>query len=79
MLAALTSGHLAGAGLDVTDPEPLTAASALWRTPRVAITSHTSGQTPRSDHRLVDIVIDNLLRAREGRPLRNVVDASRGY
>jgi len=79
LLAALVSGHLAGAGLDVTDPEPLPPASPLWRTPGVVVTSHTSGQTPRSAHRLVDIVIDNLLRAREGRPLRNVVDTTRGY
>jgi len=79
LLASLASGQLAGAGLDVTDPEPLPSTSPLWRMPRVVITSHTSGQTPRSAHRLVDIVIDNLLRAREGRPLRNVVDAERGY
>ena len=79
LLAALQSGHLAGAGLDVTDPEPLPATSPLWRLPQVVITCHTAGWTPNSARRLVDITIDNLLRARAGRPLRNVVDYARGY
>jgi len=79
LLSALQSGHLAGAGLDVTDPEPLPAASPLWRLPQVVITCHTAGWTPNSARRLVDITIDNLLRARAGRPLRNVVDPSLGY
>lgn len=79
LLAALQSGHLAGAGLDVTDPEPLPPASPLWRLPQVVITSHTAGLTPNGARRLVDITLDNLLRVREGRPLRNVVDRARGY
>jgi len=79
LLAALQAGRLAGAGLDVTDPEPLPAASPLWRLPQVVITGHTAGSTPNSARRLFDVTIDNLLRARAGRPLRNVVDRSRGY
>lgn len=79
LLDALQSGHLAGAGLDVTDPEPLPPTSPLWRLPQVVITAHTSGVTPQASRRLVDIVIDNLLRARDGRPLRNVVDRTLGY
>lgn len=80
LVDALQSGHLAGAGLDVVDPEPLPAASPLWQLrDRVVISGHTSGNSPRTVTRLVDLLIDNLLRARDGRPLRNVVDIARGY
>lgn len=76
---ALADGRLAGAGLDVTDPEPLPADSPLWRLPQVIITSHTSGATPANAQRVLDIFLDNLGRAQRGEPLRNVVDLARGY
>jgi phosphoglycerate dehydrogenase-like enzyme len=79
LLRALEGGRLAGAGLDVTDPEPLPTASRLWRHPRVIITSHTSGSAPHNAARVVDILIDNLGRAQRGEPLRNVVDLDAGY
>jgi phosphoglycerate dehydrogenase-like enzyme len=79
MIGALTSGHLAGAGLDVTDPEPLPADSPLWQMPNVIITAHTAGSTPHFISRLTDIVIDNARRYRDGEPLRNVVDVEQGY
>ncbi len=47
LVAALQSGHLGGAGLDVTEPEPLPADSPLWDLDNVLITSHTSGASPR--------------------------------
>jgi D-2-hydroxyacid dehydrogenase (NADP+) len=79
MIDALASGQLAGAGLDVTDPEPLPPDSPLWHLPNVIITAHTSGSTPHFVSRLTDIVIDNARRYRAGEPLRNVVDFDQGY
>jgi len=79
MIDALASGHLAGAGLDVTDPEPLPADSPLWQMPNVIITAHTAGSTPHFVERLTDIVIENARRYRAGEPLRNVVDFDQGY
>jgi len=77
---ALESGHLAGAGLDVFAEEPLPASSPLWTAPGVRITPHVAGVGhPLLWPRLVDLFSDNLTRYREGRPLRNAVDKSRGY
>lgn len=79
LIAALRSGRLAGAGLDVTEPEPLPADSPLWDMENVIITSHTSGASPRLWDRGIDLVADNLRRWRAGEPLRNVVDFDAGY
>ena len=79
LIEALETGKIAGAGLDVTDPEPLPADSPLWGMPNVIITSHTSGSTPHFAERLADIVIDNAVRFQSGLPLRNVVDFDQGY
>lgn len=79
LVAALKSGHLAGAGLDVTDPEPLPAEHPLWRAPNVVITGHTSGMTPRFRGRVIDLFADNIDRWRSGQELRNYVDIGRGY
>jgi len=76
---ALTSGRLAGAGLDVTVPEPLPAESPLWSHPRVILTNHTAGGSPKNAAKVLALVRDNLDRALQGRPLRNVVDKERGY
>jgi phosphoglycerate dehydrogenase-like enzyme len=76
---ALASGRIAGAGLDVTSPEPLPADSPLWSNPSVIITNHTSGGSPKNVGRVLDLVRENISRALEGRPLRNVVDKQRGY
>ena len=46
LVAALESGHLAGAAVDVTDPEPLPATSPLWGAPNMLITPHVSGCLP---------------------------------
>ena len=62
LLAALRSGHLAGAGLDVTDPEPLPADSPLWLEPGVLITAHSSGLTPRSYERYRALLLENMRR-----------------
>ncbi len=79
LIGALRSGRLAGAGLDVTDPEPLPADSPLWDMENVVITSHTSGASPRVWDRGVEIVADNLRRWHTGESLRNEVDSAAGY
>ena len=79
LLAALRSGHLAGAGLDVTDPEPLPADSPLWAEPNVIVTAHSSGLTPRSYERYQALLLDNIGRFVRGEALLNVVDKRLGY
>lgn len=79
LIDALHKGGIAGAGLDVTDPEPLPAASPLWAMENVIITAHTSGGTPRYWDRALDLFEDNIDRFITGQPLRNVVDLAEGY
>jgi D-2-hydroxyacid dehydrogenase (NADP+) len=79
LLAALQAGTIAGAGLDVTDPEPLPAEHPLWRSERVIITPHFSGGRPGYLEHVADIFLDNLRRYRAGEALRNVVDRAAGY
>jgi phosphoglycerate dehydrogenase-like enzyme len=79
LLNALASGQVAGAGLDVTDPEPLPPQSSLWAHPGVVITSHTSAISPKNPGRTLDLFCDNLARALRGDRLRNVVDKEAGY
>jgi phosphoglycerate dehydrogenase-like enzyme len=79
LLGALRSGHLCGAGLDVTEPEPLPESSPLWSEPNVIVTAHSSGLTPRSLERYRELLADNVRRFVAGEPLRNVVDKSLGY
>lgn len=79
LIAALESGKLSGAGLDVTDPEPLPQDDPLWKAPNIIITAHTSGATPRFQERLFELFADNLRRYIAGNELHNVVDQERGY
>ena len=79
LVAALQAEQIAGAGLDVTDPEPLPADSPLWDMTNVQITCHTSGATPYNWERGMEILIDNLDRFDRGEPMRNVVDKDAGY
>ncbi len=79
LLRALREGWIAGAGLDVTDPEPLPADSPLWDDPNVILSQHTSGSSPRNADRITDIFVDNLSRYLRGAPLRNRIDRARGY
>jgi phosphoglycerate dehydrogenase-like enzyme len=79
LIAALASGHLGGAGLDVTDPEPLPADSPLWDMENVLITAHTSGATPRYWERQADLIAENIRRIQRGDAPRNLVDLEAGY
>jgi D-2-hydroxyacid dehydrogenase (NADP+) len=79
LIAALESGHLGGAGLDVTDPEPLPADSPLWDLENVLITAHTSGATPRYWERQGDLIAENIRRIQRGDAARNLVDLEAGY
>jgi phosphoglycerate dehydrogenase-like enzyme len=74
LVAALETGEIAGAGLDVFEEEPLPAAHRLWTMPGVLITPHTAGYGPYLDDRRLEILLDNCRRFAAGRPLRNVVD-----
>ncbi len=79
LIAALRSGHLGGAGLDVTTPEPLPADSPLWDAPNTIITAHTSGNTPKYGERALGLFGDILERLRNGQEPLNVVDPQAGY
>lgn len=78
---ALESGHLAGAALDVTDPEPLPRDHRLWHAPNVMITPHVSGghHLRLTYDRIVDLMARNLKRWHDGEEPENIVDLSAGY
>lgn len=78
---ALIAGEIYGAGLDVTDPEPLPSQHKLWNMKNVVITPHISGDFhhPATLYRIVDIAVGNLKRYCAGEPLMNVVDRETGY
>ena len=79
LIAAQKSDRLAGAGLDVTDPEPLTKGHGLWTLPNVIITPHVSYMTDRGFERNRVVITENLRRYINGERLLNVVDIDRGY
>ncbi|HEV8641047.1 MAG TPA: D-2-hydroxyacid dehydrogenase [Methylomirabilota bacterium] len=79
LLRALEEGLIWAAGLDVTDPEPLPAGHPLWTHPRVIVTPHTAGGSPRRAGRAIDTLCENLRRLRAGQPLVAVIDKRKGY
>ncbi len=80
LIAALEQRQIAGAHLDVTDPEPLPAEHPLWVTPNALITMHLSGRAQtRMFERAAKLFLDNLARFRAGEPLINEVDLDLGY
>lgn len=79
LVDALMSGHVAGAGLDVFEEEPLPADSPLWRMENVLITPHIGADTPWDFDAAAEIFLDNFARYTRGETLRNVVDPSLGY
>ena len=80
LIAALKGGRLAGAYLDVTDPEPLPADHPLWNAPNTLHSMHLSGRsTQKMFQRAGALFLDNLKRYLAGEPMQNVVDLERGY
>jgi len=77
---ALRTGHLGGAMIDVSYPEPLPADASLWDAPNLIITPHVlSDDIEHYIPRTLDIFFDNIRRYIAGKPLRNVVDLKREY
>jgi phosphoglycerate dehydrogenase-like enzyme len=66
LVAALQAGRIAGAALDVTEPEPLPPESPLWSMPNVLITPHTGGETRSYEDNVLDLLLENLARLRRG-------------
>lgn len=79
LMAALQSGQLSGAALDVTTPEPLPSDSALWKAPNLFITPHTSGVSDRLWQRETELLLRLLDEWFAGKELSSRVDLSRGY
>jgi phosphoglycerate dehydrogenase-like enzyme len=79
LVAALESGTLAGAGLDVSDPEPLTPGHPLWDMPNVVLTPHMAAASDQLERRLVVLAMENLRRYAAGERLASVVEPRRGY
>lgn len=76
---ALRDGRIAGAGLDVTEPEPLPSDHDLWSLPNVIITPHIGGDSEAHMERIWLLFRENLRRFAVGEPLLSVVDKRRGY
>jgi D-3-phosphoglycerate dehydrogenase len=79
LAAALESGRLDSAALDVTPEEPPAPSSPLWTAPRLIITPHVAGQSGRRIDAMTDFFCDNLQRYIRGESLRNLVDKRLGF
>jgi len=79
LVAALKSGQLAGAGLDVVDPEPLPPGHPLWSVANVIITPHSSSDSDVDEESRWLVVRENLRRYVAGEPMLSVVSPERGY
>lgn len=79
LVAALETGRLAGAGLDVTDPEPLPDGHPLWRQPNVVVTPHVGNTEAMGVRLLSSRIRDNVRRFARGEPLLGAVDPTAGY
>lgn len=79
LVDALKSGHVRGAGLDVTPREPLPAESELWRLPNVVMTPHTAGASQYRASRNLERFISNVEKFRQNLPLDGIIDKVEGY
>jgi phosphoglycerate dehydrogenase-like enzyme len=79
LVKALDSQRLAGAGVDVTDPEPLPKGHSLWKFPNAIVTPHIAGRSDLDRGRMLGTVKENIRRFADGLPLINVVDKQKGY
>jgi phosphoglycerate dehydrogenase-like enzyme len=79
LVAALESGHLGSAFLDVFETEPLPTESPLWDMPNVLVSPHSGSTSDRENGRITDLFCENLRRRRTGKQLLNVLDVERLY
>jgi len=79
LVEALEKKQIAGAGLDVTDPEPLPDRHPLWKLPTCVISPHIGGQSPEGQDRQWRLWRENVRRFVAGEPLLGVVDKDKGY
>jgi phosphoglycerate dehydrogenase-like enzyme len=79
LVKALDERRIAGAGMDVTNPEPLPPGHALWKFDNVIITPHIAGQSDGIDARRMELIKENIARFLKGEPMLNVVDKIKGY
>jgi phosphoglycerate dehydrogenase-like enzyme len=79
LTAALNEHRIAGAGLDVVDPEPLPADNPLWRAPHVLITPHISSHSDLPSEARWTLAVENLRRYANGEKMLSVVDLTKGY
>ncbi|NUB05216.1 glyoxylate reductase (NADP(+)) [Azospirillum sp. Vi22] len=79
LLAAIEAGRIAGATLDVTEPEPLPAGHPFYRHPAIRLTPHLSWSAPDVEPRLAERILANLDAYARGAPLRDVVNVQAGY
>jgi phosphoglycerate dehydrogenase-like enzyme len=79
LVKALDEKRLAGAGMDVTNPEPLPPGHALWKFENVIITPHIAGQSDGINSRRVALIKENIARFVHGETLINIVDKQKGY
>lgn len=79
LVATLESGHLWGAGVDVTEVEPLAIESPLWDLPNVIITPHVGAQSAKRADDTTDLLCENLRRYLNDEPLLNIVDKQLGF
>ena len=79
LIAALRSGHLRGAGLDVFETEPLPASNPLWEMDNVIVCPHSASTADRENERITDLFCENIRRFIGGRPLLNVYDRELGF
>jgi D-3-phosphoglycerate dehydrogenase len=79
LVDALEEGHLAGAGLDVTETEPLPVGDPLWTAQNLIVTPHTSASSQLTTDLVWSILSENVRRFVRGEPLMNTVDKRRGW
>jgi glyoxylate/hydroxypyruvate reductase A len=77
LVTLISEGHLSGASLDVFTEEPLPKNNILWKQPRVNVTPHIASLTNPTS--VAPQIVDNYYRAKEGKPLLNVVSREKGY
>lgn len=79
LIAALQSGHLRGAALDVFEVEPLPPGDVLWTMPNVIISPHSASTAETENRKIVDVFIENIGHYLAGEPLVNLLDVARQY